>query len=90
MFRVYILQSKKNCKRYVGYTKKDVFTRLKEHNSGTNQWSRKNGPFDLLHYENFELKSLAVKREKFLKSGRGRQIIKNLFPCSSAGRASGC
>ncbi|MFH0828486.1 MAG: GIY-YIG nuclease family protein [Candidatus Omnitrophota bacterium] len=95
MFYVYVLKSLKNGKRYTGFTRQSLNERLKEHNSGTNRYTRNNRPFEILHYEYFDSEILARKREKFLKSGRGRVLLekiyeKNLFPLSSAGRASGC
>lgn len=75
MFYVYVLKSLKNNKRYVGFTSKDVKIRLQEHNSGSNQWTRQNKPFKLIHFEHFEIKTKALKREKFLKSGQGRKWL---------------
>ncbi|MDD5430289.1 MAG: GIY-YIG nuclease family protein [Candidatus Omnitrophica bacterium] len=87
---IYVLKSKHNGKRYVGYTSKNVRIRLKEHNSGNTRWTRLNRPFDLLHYEEFSNIKEAKQREKFLKSGQGRKFLDNLFPGSSIGRAVGC
>jgi len=75
MFFVYVLRSLKNGKRYVGYTSKDVFTRLKEHNRHCNKWTRQNSPFVLVHFEEYSNKTEAIKREHFLKSGQGRQWL---------------
>ncbi len=75
---VYVLRSKKNNKRYIGYTAKDVQERLSEHNSGCIQWTKHNGPFELIYAD----KCLDVKEakeiEKFLKSGQGRQYLNEL------------
>ncbi len=76
MFSVYFIKSKKNNKIYVGFTEKDPRTRLVEHNSGANAWSKNNGPFHLIYFENYCCKEDALKREKFYKSGFGK-IIKN-------------
>lgn len=84
MFHVYVLKSCRNCKRYVGYTSKPVEQRVKEHNSGSNQFTRLNGPFELLYQEAIEEKVQAIKREKFLKSGQGRKFLDQLFRLSSA------
>ncbi|MBU4377163.1 MAG: GIY-YIG nuclease family protein [Candidatus Omnitrophica bacterium] len=90
MFSVYILRSKKNNKRYVGCTYKNPEIRMLEHNSGTDDWTRHNGSFVLLHSEQYETKAEALKREKFLKSGQGRKLLDTTFPPSSVGRAGGC
>ena len=71
MFTVYVLRSLKNDKRYVGYTSKMPAERLREHNAGSSSFTRRNGPFKMLHTEDFESKTDAIRREKFLKSGQG-------------------
>jgi len=75
MFTVYVLRSLRNSKRYVGYTAKDAEHRLLEHNNGSNEYTRRNGPFILIYREVFPTKSEALKREKFLKSGQGRKFL---------------
>jgi len=75
MFVVYILRSLKNNKRYIGQTSKDAFLRLKEHNSGSNKWTRENGPFGIIYSEIFDTRTEAIKREHFLKSGQGRKWL---------------
>lgn len=78
MYAVYVLKSLRNNKRYIGYTAKDPLIRLKEHNSGTSDYTKRNRPFDLVHKEFFDNKTEALKREKFLKSGQGRKFLDNL------------
>ncbi len=75
MFIVYILRSLKNNKRYVGYTSKGIFKRLREHNRGCNKWTKENGPFKIIHTEEYKIKTEAIKREYFLKSGQGRKWL---------------
>jgi putative endonuclease len=77
MFFVYILESLKNGKRYVGYTSKTPEQRLKEHNSGSNKFTSQNSPFELIYSEVYSTKTMAMSREKFLKSGVGRKWIDN-------------
>lgn len=48
MYNVYVLKSLQNGKRYVGFTGNDVMERLREHNNGTNKWTRANGPFKIV------------------------------------------
>ena len=78
MFYVYVLKSLRNKKRYVGYTGKEVFIRLKEHNSGCNKFTKNNCPFEIYHTEKFEDKKSAIQREKFLKSGQGRKFLDSM------------
>ncbi len=73
---VYVLRNKKTIKD--GYTNKDVQTRLLEHNSGCTQWTKRNGPFELVYAD----KCLDIKEakeiERFLKCGQGRQCLDEL------------
>jgi len=79
LYYVYVLKSLKNNKRYIGYTSKDIFKRLKEHNRGCNKWTRQNRPFILLYSEEFDNKKEAIKRELFLKSGQGRKFLDDIL-----------
>ena len=74
MYYAYFLKSLVNGKIYVGSTQKLPKERLKEHNSGSNKWSRENGPLELIYYEIYECKLNCLKREQFYKSGFGRKI----------------
>jgi putative endonuclease len=75
---VYILRSKKNNKRYIGYTSREVQDRLCEHNTGSGRWTRQNGPFELAHAQVCIDKKEARELEKFLKSGQGRLCLDEL------------
>ena len=72
-------------------TKKDVKLRLLEHNSGSNSWTKQNGPFVLLYYEKYFCKRDVEEKEKFYKSGFGRKIRNLILKSVSAtgGPASG-
>lgn len=76
MFTVYLAKSLKNNKVYVGVTKKEPDERIKEHNSGSNKWSRANRPLKLIYFETFICKADAKRREKFFKSGVGKKLKK--------------
>ena len=80
MFTVYVLKSVTNGKRYVGYTSKSANERLQNHLSGSNIWTRRNGPFTIVHTEEFEDKTSAIRREHFLKSGQGRKWLDEQVP----------
>ena len=79
MHYVYFARSKSNKKVYVGSTGKDPNIRIKEHNSGSNQWSEQNKPLELIYYESYACKTDAIRREKFYKSGFGKQIKKSII-----------
>jgi predicted GIY-YIG superfamily endonuclease len=75
MYTVYVLKSLKNGKRYVGSTAKSPEQRLKEHNEGSNKWTRANRPFELVYQEQLSDKTDCLKREHVLKSGQGRKYL---------------
>jgi putative endonuclease len=79
MFTVYVLLSEKTGVTYTGYTS-NLAKRLESHNSlATKGFTIKHRPWLLIYSENFDLKSDAIRREKELKQGRGREFIKNLI-----------
>jgi len=74
MFFVYFLQSEVNNKFYVGITEKEPQIRCQEHNNGTTRWTRQNGPFRLIYFEEYFCKTDAIRRENFYKMGFGKRI----------------
>ncbi len=76
MYYVYLAKSLKNDKVYVGFTGKDPKKRIKEHNTGSNKWSKENKPLKLVYFENFICKADARQRERFFKSGVGKKFKK--------------
>jgi len=80
MFYVYVLRSLRDGKRYTGYTSKLPEERLKEHNKGNNVWTGQNKPFELIYAEPFDSKKEAIRREHFLKSGKGREYLNKIIP----------
>ncbi len=69
-YYVYILYSMKNGRNYTGMTS-DILARMRSHNYLGRESTRYHRPWVLLHYEIFESKSEALKREGYLKCGRG-------------------
>ena len=66
-------------KTYVGYTS-DLVLRMREHNLGErykNAFTKKFRPWELIYFEEFETKQEAMQREKWYKSGVGREFIQN-------------
>lgn len=76
MYYVYVLRSIKDKKRYIGSTD-NLGRRIDEHNKGLVK-STKNRPFNLIYFEEFHIKSEALNREKFFKSGFGRSFLKKI------------
>jgi len=77
MYSVYILISEKDNKRYIGCTS-NLDRRLDEHNLGLVKSTKNRRPFKLNYTEEFTNKSEALKKEKFFKSGKGREYLKNM------------
>ena len=75
---VYIIKSKRDFKRYIGLTN-NLKRRLNLHNSGKVQATKNRKPFELIYYEEFEDRIDAAKREKFLKSGKGREFLNSIL-----------
>lgn len=78
---VYILQSLKDSKYYVGMSK-DIYKRLEYHNSGYVSSTKNRRPFKVVYSEEFDTIPLAREREKYLKSYKGSreklEILENL------------
>jgi putative endonuclease len=83
MYIVYVLQSETFKRVYIGMTN-DLERRIKEHNIGKTKSTRFYKPWKVLFTESFSNRTEARKREKYLKSGIGREFIKK-WPRSSAG-----
>ncbi|RJQ25226.1 GIY-YIG nuclease family protein [Candidatus Parcubacteria bacterium] len=74
-FYVYILHSYKDKGLYIGFTN-NLKRRLTEHANGKVTATHLRTPVKLIHYEYFINEADAKAREKFLKSGYGRQQLK--------------
>jgi len=75
MHFVYIIFSEKHSRHYTGLTI-NIDQRLHEHNSGQNKSTKPYRPWKLIHSEAFPTRSEARQREKYYKSGIGREKIK--------------
>ena len=78
MFFVYVLYSPKHNRTYTGLTA-NVQKRLSQHNLKHNKSTKAFGPWILIYQEEFKTRIEARKREKYLKSGIGREFVKTLL-----------
>jgi len=78
MFYVYILKSIKNGRFYTGSTS-NLKRRFNEHNLGKSKYTTLTKPFELLYFEKFITRSEALIREKYFKTGKGREELKILI-----------
>ena len=80
MFFVYVIKNQLSGKIYIGQTK-DLVTRLKRHNGllpyKTTAFTHRNkGGWEIVYVEEYTIRVDAVRREKQLKSFRGREFVK--------------
>ena len=78
IFYVYVLKSLKNGRFYTGSTN-NIERRLFEHNNGQTKYTSLTTPFELVYKEEYKTKLEASRRERFLKTGKGREILKQIL-----------
>ena len=83
MFVVYAIKSQKRNYIYVGMIN-NLQRRLRQHCLGKSSTTKAYCPFDLIYSEELNTRPEARKREKFLKSGIGREFLREKF-CASGG-----
>ena len=76
MYYVYVLKSEKSGQWYTGSTG-NLRKRLSQHNNGESNWTKRGIPWIIIYYEASLDESDARKREKYLKSGFGKNYLKN-------------
>lgn len=75
MFYVYILRSQKDNNLYTGYTK-DLKKRFEQHNKGLIASTKERRPLELIYYEACLVQKDAIRREKYLKTYKGKLFLK--------------
>ena len=75
---VYVLESEKDGRLYKGQTS-NLTNRVQEHNSGKTKSTKGYVPWNLVYFEKFETREKAVLREKFLKTGIGREFLNKVL-----------
>lgn len=83
LFCIYAIQSKVDKRLYVGMSK-DINERLKVHNNGQVFSTKGYRPWVLIYIEEIGNRIDARKREKYLKSGCGKEFLKAVSLESSA------
>ena len=76
MFYTYVLQSKIDGRWYTGSTN-DLRKRLKLHNDGKSNYTKKYKPYQIIYYEACINEHDARSREIYLKTGMGKRYLKN-------------
>ena len=78
MYLVYAIKSLVQNYVYVGMTN-NLERRLKQHNNGENRSTKAYQPFVLVLSEIYETRVDARNRERYLKSGAGKEHLKSLL-----------
>lgn len=78
MYYVYFLKSLKNNDLYIGSTD-SIERRLAQHNGGRVKSTKFYRPWELLDYESYPTRNEAVRRERFLKTGQQKEILKRKY-----------
>jgi len=84
VYYVYILQSLKTGKLYIGHTD-NLTRRVEEHNTARGgKYTQQNGPWMLVYSESHPDRLSAANRERHLKSTQGSQEKKKLVGVSKS------
>jgi len=63
---------------YIGQTD-DISSRLLQHNEGISKWTRRGSDWNLIYSEQFRSRTDAIKRERWLKRGVGKEFLNDLL-----------
>jgi len=77
-FYTYVLYSAKVNKIYIGQSS-NLEKRLWEHNNGLSKYTKRYIPWEIIYKETFESRTEAMKREKELKTQKGREFVWELI-----------
>ena len=80
MYSVYVIRNQQGV-FYKGQTS-DLPKRMQEHNNpdgSFKSFTKNKGPWELIYSEEYSTRSEAMLREKFLKTGKGRDFLKGII-----------
>jgi len=78
MYHIYVLLSLKDKTLYKGITN-NLSRRIRQHNDGKCQSTIHRRPLKLVYHETASNQNVAREREKYLKSGSGREFLRELI-----------
>ncbi|WP_421805920.1 GIY-YIG nuclease family protein [Flagellimonas sp.] len=76
MYYAYVLKSLVDGRLYKGHCE-NLEKRLKEHNAGKTKSTKGYTPWKLVYFETFTSKQDAIERERYFKTGKGRDYLKS-------------
>jgi putative endonuclease len=82
MYYVYLLQSEKDGRLYIGQTN-DIQSRVTRHNHNRCMYTRHKGPWQLIGYKQYKSRPEAVQEELRLKRIKNRSYLVEYFKDSS-------
>jgi len=85
---VYVLENTATKKHYTGFTA-DLIQRVGQHNSGVTKSTKNRGKWVLLYSEEFATRPEAMRRERFFKSGKGREELRQILHAKDVHSAAG-
>jgi len=77
-YYTYVIYSKSLDVIYIGQTS-NLDKRLNDHNKGYSKYTSRAADWVLVHFEEFASRGEAMKRERQLKSYRGREFVRTLI-----------
>ena len=78
MYFVYLIESLKDGKYYIGQTN-NLEERLNYHNTGRCKYTKNRGPWILKGYKSFPSRAEAMREEKRIKKLKNRTAIEEYF-----------
>ena len=78
MYYVYIIRSFKDKNLYIGYSA-NLKKRLQEHQNGRVRSTKPRKPFEVIFYEAYRSKIDAKRRERYLKTNKGKTTVKTML-----------
>jgi len=84
MLYIYILRSRLDNKLYTGFSG-NLKKRLIEHRKGNVDSTKNRRPLELIYYEAYNEKRSALKREKFLKTTKGKIQLRKQIALQNGG-----
>ncbi len=77
-YYTYILYSEKSNSYYIGSTQ-HIQTRMERHNAGATKSTKPGRPWKLVYSEEFNSRSDAINREKYIKKMKSKVYIENFI-----------
>lgn len=77
LYYIYAIKSELDSRIYVGFTK-DLHKRIDEHNQDSTKSTKGFKPWKLIYSEKVNSRTKAREREKYFKSGVGKEFLKSL------------